>query len=86
MGTAFSVDLSNQQAEVEVLPENSYCPPVLSLRGSFGTLQIAAANEQLAEIEFALRTHLDGIRYPETPDQQAIMNHEIDQSIEEVIA
>ncbi|NWL89602.1 hypothetical protein DMN77_18805 [Paenibacillus sp. 79R4] len=86
MGTAYSVDLSNQHTEVEVLPENHYSLPTLSLRGSFGTIQIFAANEQLAEIEYALRTHLNGIRYPETPDQQAILNHEINQSIEEEIA
>lgn len=86
MGTAYSVDVSNQNAEVEVLPEKPYTPPGLSLRGGFGTLQLFATNEQLAEIEYALRTYLDGIRYLDTPDQQAVLNHEINQSIEEEIA
>ncbi len=86
MGTAYSVDFSGENIEVDVVPETPYCAPALCLRGDFGVIQLFAAPEHLAEIEFSLRTYLDGIRYPETPDQQAILNHEINQSIEEEIA
>ncbi len=86
MGAAYSVDFSGGNIEVDVLPETLYCAPALCLRGDFGVIQLFAAPEHLAEVEYALRTYLDGIRYPETPDQQAILNHEINQSIEEEIA
>lgn len=86
MGTAYSVDFSGGNVEVDVLPETTYCAPALCLRGDFGVIQLFAAPEHLATVEYALRSYLDGIRYPDTPDQQAIMNHEINQSIEEGIA
>ncbi|GGH17023.1 hypothetical protein [Paenibacillus segetis] len=86
MGTAYSVDVSSENIEVEVLPETKYCSTALCLRGGFGTIQLFAANEHLAEIEFALRNHLDRIRYPETPDQQLIMNEEMNHYIKEEIA
>ncbi|MNO93441.1 hypothetical protein D3C76_850420 [compost metagenome] len=84
--SAYTVDLSGQNTESKVLPKNPFNPAVLEVRGNFGSVQIAATDEQLAEVEFALRTYLDGIRYPETPDQQDVLNHEINQSIEEEIA
>ncbi|AZS15325.1 hypothetical protein [Paenibacillus lutimineralis] len=84
--STYSVDLSDQNIETTIEPETPFLPPMVTLKGSFGSIQIYAANEQLAEIEYAFRTHLNGIRYPETPDQQTILNNEINQSIEEEIA
>lgn len=84
--SAYTVDLSQQNTDAKVLPADPYNPAVLEIRGNFGSIQIAAADEQLAEVESAIRIYLDGIRYPETPDQQAILNNEINQSIEEEIA
>lgn len=86
MGTAYSVDFSAGNIEVDVLPETTYCAPALCLRGDFGVIQLFAAPEHLAEVEIALRSYLDGIRYPETPDQQAIVSQELIKSIEEDIA
>lgn len=86
LGAAFSVDFSGGNIEVDVFPETPFCAPTLCLRGDFGVIQLYAASEHLAEVEFALRTYLDGIRYPETPDQQAVLNHESTKSIEEEIA
>ncbi|WP_059044009.1 hypothetical protein [Paenibacillus rubinfantis] len=86
MGSAYSVDVTDQNVAVEVNPEKPYCSPALCIRGTFGSLQLIATNEHLAEIEYALRTYLYGIRYPETPDQQSILNHEINHYIEEGIA
>lgn len=86
MGAAMSLDITNEIAEVVVQPKRTYTPTILSVRTKSGTVEIHLDDDQLADIEFALRTYLDGIRYPETPDQQAILNHEINQSIEEGIA
>ncbi|MGF7050381.1 hypothetical protein J2T13_004919 [Paenibacillus sp. DS2015] len=84
--SAYSLDISNANIETIVEPATLYVPPVLTIRGSFGSIQLHAINEQLAEIECALRQHLEGIRYSETPDQQLILNAEINQAIEEAIA
>jgi len=81
--SAYSVDISNVNIETLVEPETPYVPPVLTIRGSFGSIQLYAINEQLAEIEYALKQHLDGIRYPEIPDQMQILNAEINHAIEE---
>lgn len=86
MGTAYSVDFSGSNIEVDVLPATPYCAPAICLRGDFGVIQLFGVPEQLAEVEFALRQYLDGIRYPETPDQQMALNHELNQAIEEEIA
>ncbi|MCM3699235.1 hypothetical protein [Paenibacillus macerans] len=86
MGTAYSVDVSGKNIEVAVVPETPYCSPGLCVRGDFGVIQLFSDNEHLAMMEYALRTHLDSIRYPETPDQQAILNDELNKSIEEEIA
>lgn len=86
MSTAFSADVSGRTIDVEIQPATQYSPPVLTIRQQTGSFQLHADPEQLAEVEFKIRSFLDGIRYPETPDQQAILNHEIKQSVEEEIA
>jgi len=80
------LDVTGGSLETKVQPRMTYTPAVLLIKGVHGAVEIEANDDQLAEIEYALRTYLDGIRYPETPDQQAILNHEINQSIEEEIA
>jgi hypothetical protein len=86
LGTAYSVDITDQNIAVEVKPESAFNSPLLSINGKFGSFQLFAVDEQLAEIEYALRTYLNGIRYTEAPDQQAILNDELAQSIKEEIA
>ncbi|MRN56798.1 hypothetical protein [Paenibacillus monticola] len=86
MSTAFSTDISGQYMEVKIEPPTNYAPPVLSIRQQSGTFQLHADPEQLAEVEYAIRTYLDSIRYPETPDQQMILHAEHDIAIEEEIA
>ncbi|KOP64392.1 hypothetical protein AMS62_03315 [Bacillus sp. FJAT-18019] len=86
MSTAFSADVSGRSIDVEIQPATHYSPPVLTIRQQTGSFQLHADPEQLAELEYTIRTFLDGIRYPETPDQQTILNHEIKQSIKEGIA
>lgn len=81
--SAYSVDISTVNIETIVEPATMYIPPALTIRGSFGSIQLHAINEQLAEIEYALQQHLNSIRYPETPDQQLILNYEINKAIEE---
>ncbi|ASA21994.1 hypothetical protein [Paenibacillus donghaensis] len=86
MSTAFSADISGQRIEVEIEPSTNYAPPVLSIRQQSGTFQLHADPDQLAEVEYAIRTYLEGIRYPETPDQQMILHAECHTAIEEGIA
>lgn len=86
MNAEIRLDVSGGVLETKVQPRLAYSPAALQIKGNNGTIEIEADDDQLAEIEFALRTYLDGVRYPETPDQQAILNHEIYQSIEEEIA
>lgn len=86
MSTAFSADISGQRIEVEVVPPTHYSPLVLSVRGQTGTVQLHAEPEQLAEVEYAIRTYLESIRYSETPDQQMILHAECISAIEEAIA
>lgn len=86
MNAEIRLDVTGGVLETKVQPRMTYSPAALQIKGNKGTIEIEADDDQLAEIEFALRTYLDGIRYSETPDQQAILNHEINQSIEEGIA
>lgn len=86
MSTAFSADVSGQHIEVEIQPPTHYAPPVLSIRQKSGTFQLHADPEQLAEVEYAIRTYLEGISYSETPDQQMILHAECISAIEEEIA
>lgn len=86
MSTAFSADVSGQRIEVEIQPPTHYTPPVLSIRQKSGTFQLHADPEQLAEVEYAIRTYLESIRYSETPDQQMILHAECISAIEEAIA
>lgn len=59
MGTAYSVDVSGNNLEVDIIPATPFCAPMLCLRGAFGTIQIFIANEQLADIENVIRAHRD---------------------------
>lgn len=86
MGAAMSLNITRERIEVAVRPKLNYSPTILSIRGQSGTVELHADEEQLAEIEYAIRQHLDSIRYPETPDQQQILNAEHNQSLEEEIA
>lgn len=86
MSTAYSADVSGQRIEVEIVPPTNYSPPVLSIRQQSGSFQLHADPDQLAEVEYAIRSFLDGIRYPETPDQQVILHAECESAIEEGIA
>ncbi|QWU17348.1 hypothetical protein SAMN04487895_104268 [Paenibacillus sophorae] len=70
----------------EINPETHYNPPVLAIQQGNQSIQLHLSNEQLADLEFTIRTHLDSIRYPETPDQQMILHAECNAAIEEEIA
>ncbi|MBY9081048.1 hypothetical protein KIH86_23120 [Paenibacillus sp. HN-1] len=65
MSTAFSADVSGKRIEVGVTPPNTYSPAVLSISQQAATFQLHADPEQLAEVEFAIRTYLDSIKYPQ---------------------
>lgn len=68
--SAYTVDLSQQNTESKVLPATPYNPPALEISGSFGCVQIVASDEQLAEIEYAIKQHLNRIQYPLTAESK----------------
>lgn len=64
--SAFTVDLSQLNTESKVLPATLYNPAALEIRGSFGSIQIVASEEQLAEIESAIRQHFEEKKCPKS--------------------
>lgn len=86
MDAEIRLDVTGGSLETKVQPRMTYTPAVLLIKGVHGAVEIEANDDQLAEIEYALRTYLDGIRYPESSEQQAILKSEINQSFEEEIA
>ncbi|MFW5436600.1 MULTISPECIES: hypothetical protein [Paenibacillus] len=86
MGAAMSLNVSTEKIEVVVRPKMKYSPAILTIRSKSGTVELHGDDEHFAEIEYALRQHLESLRYPETPDQQQILNAEHNHSLEEDIA
>jgi hypothetical protein len=78
--------IHEENAEFKLDAETNYNPPVINILGRGGSVQLLMTNEQLAELEYLIKTHLEGIRYPETPDQQMILHAECESAIEEGIA
>lgn len=56
--TAINVDLSNQVIDAEVKPAMRYTPAILSVTGSFGSVELMGDDEQLASIAAAINLHL----------------------------
>lgn len=86
MRGAHSYLVNEEKAEFSLDAETHYNPPVINILAHGGSVQLHMTNEQLAELEYVIKTHLEGIRYPETPDQQMILHAEHDIAIEEEIA
>lgn len=78
--------LSEESIEFSIDSETYFNPPVLRIQQGGESIQHHFSNEQLAELEYKIRTYLDGIRYPETPDQQLLLHAECNAAIEEGIA
>ncbi|BFH63952.1 MULTISPECIES: hypothetical protein [Paenibacillus] len=85
MGAAMSLDITGERIEAAVQPKRMYTPTILSVRAQSGTVEIHLNDEQLAEIEFAIRQHLDSVRYPEEP-QETVEDVKLEYSIKEGIA
>ncbi|OAB34237.1 hypothetical protein PGLA_25000 [Paenibacillus glacialis] len=86
MGIAASFNSNGESIDVGITPKNNYSPAVVSFRTFTDCINLHLTDEQIAEAAYVFNQYLDGIRYPETPDQQQILNAEINQSIEEAIA
>lgn len=78
--------LHEENVDFIIDAETYFNPPVLNIQQGGESIQHHFSNEQLAELEYKIRTYLDGIRYPETPDQQMILHAECNEAIEEGIA
>jgi len=85
MGAAMSLDITGERIEAAVQPKRMYTPTILSVRAQSGTVEIHLNDEQLAEIEFAIRQHLDSVRYPEEP-RETVKDVKLEYSIKEGIA
>ncbi|WP_136604630.1 hypothetical protein [Paenibacillus dokdonensis] len=85
MGAAMSLDITGERLEAAVQPKRMYTPTILSVRAQSGTVEIHLNDEQLAEIEYTIRQHLDSVRYPEAP-QQTVKDVELKYTIKEEIA
>ncbi|AJS59237.1 hypothetical protein [Paenibacillus sp. IHBB 10380] len=86
MGMSTSFNSNGESIDVGITPKNHYSPAIVSFRTFTDSVQLHLTDEQIAEAAYVFNQYLDGIRYPETPDQQQILNAEINQAIEEGIA
>lgn len=59
MGAAMSLDITGERIETVVQPKRMYTPTILSVRAQSGTVEIHLNDEQLAEIELAIRQHFE---------------------------
>lgn len=75
--------LNEENIDFSIDTGTCFNPPVLNIQQGFESIHHHISNEQLVQLEYAIRMHLDGIGYPEIPDQQQILNAEINQAIEE---
>jgi putative alpha-1,2-mannosidase len=82
----FTVDLSRDIVHVKVKPEDRWDPTELVISGAGTTVRLQVTDDDLAEIAETIRTHLERVRYHETPDQQRILNAELDAAIENGVA
>lgn len=57
MGAAMSLDITRERIEVVIQPKLRYSPTTLSIRGQSGTVELHADDEQLEEIELAIREY-----------------------------
>lgn len=59
MGAAMSLDITGEIIETVVQPKRMYTPTILSVRAQSGTVEIHLNDEQLEEIEMAIRQHFE---------------------------
>lgn len=55
--TAITLDLSAQTIEAAVKPAMHYTPAILSVSGSFGSVELMAEDDQLAAVADAISQH-----------------------------
>ncbi|EHB50083.1 hypothetical protein MKY82_22255 [Paenibacillus sp. FSL W7-1279] len=85
MGAAMSLDITGERVEATVQPQRMYTPTILSIRAKSGIVEVHCNDEQLAEIEFAIRQHFEKIKYPESPEP-TVQDVGLEYSVKEEIA
>ncbi|MGF6354025.1 hypothetical protein ABIE27_001935 [Paenibacillus sp. 4624] len=55
--TAITLDLSAQTIDAAVKPAMHYTPAILSVSGSFGSVELMAGDDQLAAMAQAINLH-----------------------------
>lgn len=86
MGITASFSSSGKPIDIGITPKNHYSPAVVSFKTFTDCVNLHLTDEQIAEAAFVFNQYLDSIRYPDAPDQQQILNAELNQAIEEAIA
>ncbi|MDT3426110.1 hypothetical protein J2Z22_001630 [Paenibacillus forsythiae] len=65
MGMAISFDPKGKPVEVEITPKNHYSPAVLTLRSEGQSVQLHLSDDVIADVAYAVNSHLDNIKYPQ---------------------
>ncbi|SEB28058.1 hypothetical protein [Paenibacillus sp. 276b] len=55
--TAFTVNLTAQSIDAAVKPAMHYTPAILTVKGSFGSVELMADDDQLAAVADAISQH-----------------------------
>jgi len=78
-----SVEMQGYRVEATIDEGYTYSPAILRIDAGPATLMLSGDDDQLATISEALLEYLRRRGYHDTPDQQMILNAELDRAIEE---
>jgi len=81
---SYKADFRGHVAQAVVLPERGYIPLTLIVRAGNDSIEMELDEEQLGELEYAIRRYRQMTRAHETPDQQQIYAAELDRAAEEI--
>ncbi|WP_127580940.1 hypothetical protein [Paenibacillus koleovorans] len=79
MATEITLNATEGRHFTAKVEKQYYGSPSLVIECSVVNLTLHADDEQLAEIGEAIREHLERVGYHETPDQQQILNSELEE-------
>lgn len=85
MGAVMSLDITGERIETTVQPQRMYTPMILSVRAKSGTVEIHCNDEQLSEIEYAIRQHFEKNKHPEKLEP-TVQDVGLEYSVKEEIA
>lgn len=75
-----SVDLANSSTQFSLQPADRYNPASIVINNRIGIITLYLLDEQLADLADTIQTYLERNRAHEAPDQQAILNQELEEN------